>query len=156
MEESSFISKFASSVLIVHRRDQLRASKIMQERVLNNPKIKVAWSSVVMDILGSPEKGVEAVKLKNLKTGELTTEPTDGFFLAIGHIPNTDTFKGQLEMDEQGYLLVKQDTATSVPGVFAAGDVVDHRYRQAITAAGTGCMASLDAQKYLAETAQRP
>ena len=156
MEEASFISKFASSVLIVHRRDQLRASKIMQDRVLNNPKIKVAWSSVVVDILGSPEKGVEAVKLKNLKTGELTTEATDGFFLAIGHIPNTDPFKGRLEMDEQGYLLVKQDTATSVPGVFAAGDVVDHRYRQAITAAGTGCMASLDAQEYLAEAAQRP
>ena len=155
MEESSYISRFASSVLLVHRRDQLRASRIMQDRVLNNPKITVAWSTVVVDVIGSEEKGVEAVQLKNVKTGELTREPTDGFFLAIGHIPNTEVFKGRLEMDEQGYLLVKQGTATSVPGVFAAGDVVDHRYRQAVTAAGMGCMASLDAEKYLADAESR-
>jgi len=151
MEESSYISKFASSVLLVHRRDQLRASRIMQQRVLDNPKIKVAWSTVVVDILGSNAKGVEAVRLKNVRTGELRTEPADGFFLAIGHIPNTEVFKGRLEMDAQGYLLVKDGTATSVRGVFAAGDVADHRYRQAITAAGMGCMASLDAERYLAE-----
>jgi len=155
MEESSYISKFASSVLIVHRRDQLRASRIMQDRILNNPKITLAWSTVVVDIIGSEGKGVEAVQLKNVNTGELTREPTDGFFLAIGHIPNTEVFKGQLEMDEQGYLLLKQGTATSVSGVFAAGDVVDHRYRQAITAAGMGCMASLDAEKHLADAESR-
>ncbi|MBN2289697.1 MAG: thioredoxin-disulfide reductase [Candidatus Glassbacteria bacterium] len=151
MEETSYISKFASSVLLVHRRDELRASRIMQDRVLNNPKIKIAWNTVVEEILGSVEKGVEAVRLKNVKTGETVTEPTDGFFLAIGHIPNTEVFKGQLWMDRQGYLLVGEGTATSVPGVFAAGDVVDHRYRQAVTAAGMGCMASLDAEKYLNE-----
>jgi thioredoxin reductase (NADPH) len=155
MEESSYISKFASSVLLIHRRDQLRASRIMQDRVLANAKITVAWNTVVEDIIGSEIKGVEAVRLKNVKTGEITTEPTDGYFLAIGHIPNTEVFKDRLEMDEQGYLLVKEGTATSIPGVFAAGDVVDRHYRQAITAAGMGCMASLDAEKYLTETGDR-
>ncbi|MEA2064440.1 MAG: thioredoxin-disulfide reductase [Gemmatimonadota bacterium] len=149
MEDASYIIRFASSVVLVHRRDELRASKIMQKRILENSRIRVAWSTVVEDILGSDEKGVEAVKLENLKTGEKTIEPTDGFFLAIGHIPNTRVFHGQLELDNEGYLVVGKNTETSVPGVFAAGDAVDHRYRQAITAAGMGCMASLDAQKYL-------
>ncbi|HUU27420.1 MAG TPA: thioredoxin-disulfide reductase [archaeon] len=150
MEESTFISKFASEVFIVHRRDELRASRIMQEKVLNSDKIKIFWDTVVEDIIGSEEKGVEAVRLKNVKTGQRRDHPTDGIFMAIGHTPNSSLFKNQLALDGEGYILVKDGTATSAPGVFAAGDVVDHRYRQAVTAAGMGCMASLDAQKYLA------
>lgn len=155
MEEASFISKFASSVAIVHRRDQLRASRIMQERVLNNRKIEIIWNSLIEDILASEEKGVEAVLLKNVNTGKTTRFPTDGVFLAIGHLPNTEVFKGQVETDDQGYIVVKNGTATSAAGVFAAGDVVDHRYRQAVTAAGMGCMASLEATKYL-ESMKKP
>jgi thioredoxin reductase (NADPH) len=149
MEESDFISKFASRVTIVHRRDEFRASQIMRDRVLKNEKIEVAWNSVVTDVIGEQEGGVRAVMLENVKTGEKREHPTDGFFLAIGHIPNSKPFVGAVELDEEGYILVHDGTATSLPGVFAAGDVVDHKYRQAITAAGMGCMASLDAEKYL-------
>jgi thioredoxin reductase (NADPH) len=150
VEESSFISKFASEVTLVHRRDQLRASEIMKERLFNNQKITIAWNTVVEEIFGSSEKGVEAVLLRNVKTGERVKYSADGLFLAIGHIPNTEIFKGQLELDSNGYIAVTENTKASVPGVFAAGDAVDHRYRQAITAAGMGSMASLDAEKYLA------
>lgn len=150
MEESSFITKFASEVTIAHRRDQLRASKIMQERVFSNDKIKIIWDTIVTDIIGTEKEGVKAVMLENVKTGEKTEYLTDGFFLAIGHIPNSQIFKGQIDLDEEGYILVHQSIKTSVPGVFAAGDVVDRVYRQAVTAAGMGCMASLDAEKYLA------
>jgi len=150
MEESSFITKFASEVTIVHRRDQLRASKIMQERVFSNDKIKIIWDTIVTDIIGTEKEGVKAVMLENVKTGEKTEYLTDGFFLAIGHIPNSQIFKGQIDLDEEGYILVHDSIKTSVPGVFAAGDVVDRVYRQAVTAAGMGCMASLDAEKYLA------
>jgi len=151
MEESLFISKFASEVSLVHRRDQLRASKIMQEKVFGNDKIKIIWDTIVSDIIGTEQEGVKAVILENVKTGEKTEYPTDGFFLAIGHIPSSRIFRGQIDLDDQGYVLVHDRTRTSVPGVFAAGDVVDRFYRQAITAAGMGCMASLDAEKYLAE-----
>ncbi len=150
MEESSFITKFASEVTIAHRRDQLRASKIMQERIFSNDKIKIIWDTIVTDIIGTEKEGVKAVMLENVKTGEKTEYLTDGFFLAIGHIPNSQIFKGQIDLDEEGYILVHQSIKTSVPGVFAAGDVVDRVYRQAVTAAGMGCMASLDAEKYLA------
>lgn len=150
MEESSFITKFASEVTIVQRRDQLRASKIMQERVFSNDKIKIIWDTIVTDIIGTEKEGVKAVMLENVKTGEKTEYLTNGFFLAIGHIPNSQIFKGQIDLDEEGYILVHDSIKTSVPGVFAAGDVVDRVYRQAVTAAGMGCMASLDAEKYLA------
>ncbi len=150
MEESDFISKFASRVTIVHRRDEFRASRIMSERVLKNEKIEVAWNSVVTDVIGEQERGVRAVILENVKTGERREHSTDGFFLAIGHIPNSKPLEGALELDSDGYILVHDGTATSMAGVFAAGDVVDHVYRQAVTAAGMGCMASLDAEKYLA------
>jgi len=128
----------------------LRASEIMKERLFNNQKITIAWNTVVEEIFGSSEKGVEAVLLRNVKTGERVKYSADGLFLAIGHIPNTEIFKGQLELDSNGYIAVTENTKASVPGVFAAGDAVDHRYRQAITAAGMGSMASLDAEKYLA------
>jgi len=147
MEEALFLTKFAKKVIVIHRRDELRASKIMQERVLENEKIEVQWNSVVEEVLG--EKGVEGVRLKNVKTGEITDIPTDGFFLAIGHDPNTKIFLGKLETDEKNYIVTHDGTHTSVPGVFAAGDVQDHVYRQAITAAGSGCMAAIDAERFL-------
>ncbi|HLA41321.1 MAG TPA: FAD-dependent oxidoreductase, partial [Candidatus Glassbacteria bacterium] len=150
MEESSFISKFAAEVTLVHRRNAFRASQIMQERVLANEKIKVAWDTTVSTVLGDDKRGVYAVVLENVKTGKKWEHPTDGFFLAIGHTPNSAAFRGQVETDENGYIVVRDGTATSTTGVFAAGDVVDHRYRQAVTAAGMGCMASLDAEKFLA------
>jgi len=150
MEEASFISKYASEVTLIHRRNEFRASKILQERVFANDKIKIIWDTIVTAINGSEQKGVESVTLKNVKTGREQDYPTDGFFLGIGHIPNSQLFKGQIEMDEQGYILLKEHTQTNIKGVFAAGDVVDARYRQAVTAAGMGCQASLDAQKYLA------
>lgn len=149
MEEAGFISKFASRVALIHRRDQFRASQIMRDRVLKNEKIEVIWNSVVTDVLGGEDGTVRGVALENVKTGQKTERPTDGFFLAIGHIPNSDICKGFIDLDSEGYILVHDGTATSTPGVFAAGDVVDHVYRQAITAAGMGCMASLDAEKYL-------
>jgi thioredoxin reductase (NADPH) len=150
MEEAGFLSKFATKVTVVHRRDTLRASKAMQTRARANPKISWLLDSVIEKILGGPGQGVTGAVVRNLKTGEVREVPCGGIFMAIGHTPNTALFRGRLEMDEQGYLLVHDGTtATSVPGVFAAGDVADHRYRQAITAAGTGCMAAMDAERFL-------
>jgi len=147
MEEATFLTKFATKVSIVHRRDKLRASKIMQDRAFKNEKITFVWNSVVEDILG--DQLVTGVRLRNVVTGTIQNMPCAGVFVAIGHSPNTGLFKGQLEMDEKGYLLTGKGTATNVPGVFAAGDVQDARYRQAITAAGTGCMAAIDAERFL-------
>ncbi|HZR81200.1 MAG TPA: thioredoxin-disulfide reductase [Candidatus Binatia bacterium] len=150
MEEANYLTRFATRVTVVHRRDQLRASKIMQERALRNPKIGFVWDSVVQEIHGEPGHGVGAVTLANLKTGVETRMKIDGVFVAIGHEPNTQLFRGQLEMDERGYLITRlRSTATNVPGVFAAGDVADPTYRQAVTAAGTGCMAAIDAERFL-------
>lgn len=153
IEEATFLTKFATTVTIVHRRDTLRASKIMQERAFKNPKIKFVWNSTVDEILGKAEKNkkvVTGVNLKNMKTGQVTTMKVDGVFMGIGHKPNTDLFKGQLDMDSVGYLVTKNRcTATNVPGVFAAGDVADSYYRQAVSAAGTGCMAAIDAERWL-------
>ncbi len=152
MEEATFLSRFARSVTIVHRRDELRASKIMQDRAFANEKIRFVWDSEVTDILGDTK--VSGVKIRNLKTGEETELPVNGVFVAIGHDPRTELFKGQLDVDDEGYLLVDAPTTrTNVDGVFGAGDVVDHTYRQAITAAGTGCSASLDAERWLADHA---
>jgi thioredoxin reductase (NADPH) len=150
MEEATFLTKFATKVTVVHRRDQLRASKIMQEKARGNPKIAWLWDSVIEQILGGPGQGVTGAKVRNVKTGELSEVSAGGIFMAIGHAPNTTIFKGQLEMDENGYIELRESTtATSVAGVFAAGDVADHRYRQAVTAAGTGCMAAIDAERFL-------
>lgn len=152
MEEATFLTKFGSKVYVIHRRDKLRASKAMQERALNNPKIEFIWDSGVEEVLGSQEKGVHGLRLKNLKSGEETTLECQGFFVAIGHNPNTEIFKGHLDMDDTGYLLVEPgSTRTKIPGVFASGDAQDKIYRQAVTAAGTGCMAALDAERYLGE-----
>jgi thioredoxin reductase (NADPH) len=153
LEEATFLTKFARTVTVVHRRDKLRASKIMQDRAMKNEKISFAWNSVVEDILG--QDVVTGVRLKNIVTGTSTDLACAGVFVAIGHRPNTDLFKGQLAMDEKGYLLTSQGTATSVAGVFAAGDVQDTKYRQAITAAGSGCMAAIDAERFL-ESALHP
>ena len=148
MEEANFLTKFATRVNVVHRRDKLRAAKIMQDRALKNERISFIWNSVVEDILGTDV--VTGVRLKNLVMGTTTTLPISGVFIAIGHRPNTALFAGQLDMDAKGYIVTKQGTtATSVPGVFAAGDVQDSTYRQAVTAAGTGCMAAIDAERYL-------
>ena len=149
LEESSFLTKFASNVHVVHRRDQLRASKIMQERAFNNPKIDFIWDTVVEEILGIDEGEVKGVVLRNLKTNIVTERPIDGVFMAIGHKPNTAAFVGHLDTNENGYIITHQGTRTSVPGVFACGDVQDWVYRQAITAAGTGCMAAIDAEHFL-------
>ncbi len=150
VEESMFLTKFASKVTMIHRRDQLRASKIMADRALKNPKIELLWDSVVTDIMDPSQKRVEAVKLKNVKSGEESLLPTDGVFIGIGHDPNTKIFEGQLEMKES-YIAVRDGSKTSVEGVFAAGDVHDYVYRQAITAAGAGCRAAIDAEKFLEE-----
>ncbi|HLA68931.1 MAG TPA: thioredoxin-disulfide reductase [Bacteroidota bacterium] len=153
MEEATFLSKFASKVSIVHRRHELRASKIMQEKANKNPKIEFIWDSVVDEVLGKNENGKKSltgVRLKNLKTGTVSDFKADGLFLAIGHQPNTKIFKGKLDMNEVGYLKVLAgSTRTNIPGVFAAGDVADPVYRQAVTAAGTGCMAAIDAERFL-------
>ncbi len=147
MEEALFLTKFASEVFLIHRRDEFRASKIMVERARNHPKMTFVLDSAVEDILG--ENSVEGVRVKNLKTGEVSEIAVEGFFTAIGHEPATGIFKGQVEMDDAGYVLQKEYTMTSVPGVFAAGDVSDIRYRQAITAAGDGCRSAIDAERWL-------
>lgn len=150
MEEATFLTRYAAKVYLVHRRDKLRASKIMQEKAFRNEKIEFIWNTTVEEILGTPEEGVDAVRLLNLQTGKETIFPCAGVFVAIGHKPNTDLFKGQLDMDDVGYLKTSgHSTATNIPGVFACGDVQDSVYRQAVTAAGTGCMAAIDAERYL-------
>ena len=152
MEEALFLTKFASEVTVVHRRDEFRASKIMQDRVLSHEKIKVLWNTEVKEILGSKESGVESVTLFNNKDSETTNYPTQGVFIAIGHKPNTELFRGVLEMDAVGYLKTEGRTMkTNIEGVFACGDAQDAYYRQAVTAAGTGCMAAIDAERFLAE-----
>ena len=150
MEEATFLTRYAARVYVVHRRDSLRASKIMQDKALSNEKIEFIWNTDVKEILGTMEDGVTAVRLHNNKTDEETIFPCEGVFIAIGHKPNTELFKGQLEMDEVGYLKTAgHSMATNIPGVFAAGDVQDSFYRQAITAAGSGCMAAIDAERFL-------
>ena len=149
MEDALFLTRFATEVSVIHRRDRLRASKIMQDRAQKNEKIRFIWDTVVEDVM-DPAKGVvEGVKLKNLKTQAVSEKACDGVFIGIGHRPNTDVFKGQVEMDENGYLITREGARTSIPGVFAAGDVQDHVYRQAVTAAGSGCMAAMDAERFL-------
>jgi thioredoxin reductase (NADPH) len=152
MEEALFLTKFATHVTVVHRRDQLRASKIMQERAFKHDKISFMWDTVIEDVLGEPGPGggVQGVKVRNVKTDEVREAKTNGLFVAIGHIPSTTLFSGQLTLDPQGYIITTPGTTqTSVAGVFAAGDVTDHVYRQAVTAAGSGCMAAIDAERWL-------
>jgi len=149
MEEASFLANITNHVTVVHRRDTLKASRIMQEKTLKNPKIDFLWNSVVTDILG--DQHVVGVKTANLKTGSIASLKTDGLFVAIGYQPNTDVFKGEVQLDEKGYVVTRDETRTNVPGVFAAGDVRDHRYRQAVTAAADGCKAAIDADRYLLE-----
>jgi thioredoxin reductase (NADPH) len=148
-EDALFLTRFATQVSVVHRRDQLRASKIMQDRLFHNEKIEFLWDSVVVDVLDVERGEVTGVKLKNAKTGDETTKSCHGVFIGIGHSPNTSLFRGQLEMNEVGYLITHDGSKTNVAGVFAAGDVQDHKYRQAITAAGSGCMAAIDAERFL-------
>ena len=148
MEEAIFLTKYATKVTVIHRRDELRASKIMQERAFKNDKIAFIWNTEVQDVLG--EKLVEGLKLNNTETGETSELPVKGVFVAIGHKPNTEVFKGWLDMDANGYLKTHPDsTYTNIPGIFACGDAQDHVYRQAVTAAGTGCMAAIDAERWL-------
>jgi thioredoxin reductase (NADPH) len=147
LEEATFLTKFARKVTIVHRRDALRASKIMQDRAMKNPKIAFIWDTAVEDVLGGDK--VEGVRLKHLKTGAAAEMKVDGLFVAIGHVPNTRIFEGQIELDKAGYIVTRGGSRTSVAGVFAAGDCQDHVYRQAITAAGSGCMAAIDAERFL-------
>lgn len=149
LEEAVFLTRFAKKITVIHRRDELRAGKAMQKKVFDNEKITFEWDSVVEEILGVDRGVVTGVLLKNVKTGEKKELPVDGVFIAIGHEPATAVFKGKLEIDEKGYIVTKENTRTSVPGVFAAGDVRDARYRQAITAAASGCMAAIDALKFL-------
>lgn len=150
MEEALFLTKYVIKATVIHRRDKLRASKIMQERAMKNRKIAFIWDSTVEEVYGDlKDGGVKGVRLKNLKTGEIQDFKCDGLFIAIGHEPNTKLFAGQLELDERGYVLTQDGTATNIPGVFACGDVQDHVYRQAVTAAGTGCMAAMDAERFL-------
>jgi thioredoxin reductase (NADPH) len=157
MEEATFLTKFAPKVTVVHRRDTLRASKIMQDRAFQNPKIHWIWDSVVERILGSADTKVTGARIRNVKTGAITEVPAQGVFMAIGHEPNTQVFRGKLDMDAGGYILTRdKTTATSVPGVFAAGDVQDPVYRQAVSAAGSGCMAAIDAERFLSHHAGAP
>jgi thioredoxin reductase (NADPH) len=149
-EEALYLTRFASQIHLVHRRDSLRASKIMAGRVLENPKIKPVWDSVVTEVLDARQDKVTAVRLKNLKTGAATLLECAGVFVAIGHVPNTQLFKGVIDLDENGYIIAKRGAATHVPGVFVAGDCSDHIYRQAITAAGSGCAAAIEAERCLA------
>jgi len=151
LEEATFLTRFATKVTVVHRRDRLRASKAMQDRAFANPKIAFAWNRVVEEVLTETGKEVSGLRLRDTRTGEESILPVQGLFLAIGHRPNTEVFRGQVELDDKGYVLQKRHTETSVPGVFACGDVADTRYRQAITAAGSGCQAAMDAEKFLEE-----
>lgn len=151
LEEAQFLSRFASRVTLVHRRDQLRASKIMQDRAFKNEKLKFIWDSVVTEILSEDKRNVTGVQIRNLKTGEITVKAVAGVFLGIGHEPNTQVFRGQVELDEAGYIITDSRQRTSVKGVFAAGDAQDSVFRQAITAAGSGCAAAIEAERYLAE-----
>jgi thioredoxin reductase (NADPH) len=150
LEEATYLTKFASEVIIVHRRDEFRASKIMADRALAHPKIKVAWNSVIEEILGTKEKGVHGVKIKDTQSDDIREESCDGVFMAIGHNPNTALFIDILDADQAGYLITNHgSTATNIEGVFACGDIQDHVYRQAVTAAGTGCMAAIDVERFL-------
>jgi thioredoxin reductase (NADPH) len=149
-EEALYLTRFGSEIFLIHRRDRLRASKIMADRALSNPKIKPVWDSVVMEVLDVKQDKVTGVKLKNLKTGAGSVLNCSGVFIAIGHVPNTEIFRGQIDMDANGYIVPKRGTMTNVPGVFVAGDCADHVYRQAVTAAGTGCAAAIDAERFLA------
>jgi len=153
-EEATYLTRFASTIYLVHRRDTLRASKIMAERTLSNPKIKPVWDSVVTEILDAKQDKVTGVRLKNVKTGKENRLDCAGVFVAIGHLPNTQLFKGTIDMDENGYIIPKRGQETNVPGVFVAGDCADHIYRQAVTAAGMGCAAAIDAERYLARLNQ--
>ncbi len=146
MEEATFLTRYASHVTVIHRRDSLRASKIMQERAMKNPKISFIWDTEVTEVLG--DNAVTGLRLRNLKSGEESVLPVQGFFLAIGHKPNTDLFKGLIDMDRGGYIVPVEHTMTNIPGIFAAGDVTDHRYRQAVTAAGDGCRAAIDVERW--------
>lgn len=149
MEEAQFLTRFASKVYVIHRKDTFRASKVMAERTMKNPKIEVLWNTEVVEVLGN-DKGMTAVQLKNTVSGSLSKKDLQGLFLAIGHKPNTDLFKGSIDLNEVGYIKTKPGTTyTNIPGVFAAGDVQDPTYRQAITAAGSGCMAAIDAERWL-------
>ena len=148
LEEANFLTRFATKVTLIHRRKELRASKIMQDRVFANPKVDVRWNSVVDDVIGDGK--LEAIRLRDVETDSVSDLEVSGMFVAIGHTPNTSLFEGQIDLDANGYIVtMPNSTVTSVPGVFAAGDVQDHVYRQAITAAGSGCMAALDAEHYL-------
>ena len=147
MEEATFLTRYANHVTVIHRRDTLRASKIMQDRAFKNPKISFIWDTEITEVLGEDE--VSGLRLRNVETDEESILPVQGFFLAIGHKPNTDLFKGILDMDNVGYIVPVEHTMTNIPGVFAAGDVTDHRYRQAVTAAGDGCRAAIDAERWL-------
>lgn len=150
MEESTFLTKFASKVSVIHRRDTLRASKIMQDRAFKNPKIQFVWDTVVEEVLGDKESGVQGLRLRNNKTREASTLNVDGLFVAIGHNPNTEMLRGQIDLDNLGYVRTRAgSTRTNIPGVFACGDVQDPIFRQAVTAAGTGCMAAIEAEKWL-------
>lgn len=151
MEEALFLTRFASKVNVIHRRESLRASKIMQERAFNNAKINFIWNNVVSEILGDEKKAVKAVRMKNVKNNEESTKAVEGVFLGIGHEPNTQIFKGQLALDEAGYIITDRRQRTSVEGVFAAGDAQDQIYRQAVTAAGTGCAAAIEAERFISE-----
>jgi len=151
MEEATFLTKFAKKVTVIHRREELRASKIMQDRALGNPKIEFVFDSLVEEVIGTKEGGVTSLKIRNLKTNSLSEMKAQGLFVAIGHTPNTKPYAGQLQLDDKGYILLphRHSTVTNIQGVFASGDVVDHIYRQAVTAAGTGCQAALDCERWL-------
>ncbi|NQU62167.1 MAG: thioredoxin-disulfide reductase [Rhodospirillales bacterium] len=155
VEEALFLTNFASKVSLIHRRDELRAEKILQDRLFKNPKVEAVWDSTLDEVLGDDNPpGVTAIRVKNVKTGKASEIPVDGVFIAIGHTPNSELFQGQIDMDDNGYIQTLPDsTATNIAGVFAAGDVQDHIYRQAVTAAGTGCMSALEAERFLAEMA---
>lgn len=156
MEEAIYLTKFASQVTVIHRRDTLRASKIMQDKAFANPKIDFIWDSEVTHVKDVGKGEVTGIVIRNVRTGQLREMPLDGLFIAIGHTPNTSLFKGQIELDANGYIVTHGGTRTNIPGVFAAGDVQDHIYRQAVTAAGTGCMAAIDAERYLESMPEHP